>query len=197
MSLASWKKEFYPTTAERMRDASDIQLVKHSLRKWRGALPENCKKHRVSYASWYIHQGESDYRNTFLFGGDSCALCMAYPFPEIDFKGNGVFCPLYRFLGKPCYRPGLAVFGCSVNDPRPMISALEGTLRMLRGEPGEPVVSRVACPECSAVVFDGKLRICVECCQMFCRNCTDGGTLEDDWYCNDCYKELKDDDDDE
>lgn len=35
MSLESWKKEFYPLIN---KDAPVVELIKHSLNKWKGAL---------------------------------------------------------------------------------------------------------------------------------------------------------------
>ncbi len=47
MSLATWKAEFYPFTAEKCAAEFPEEALDHSIRKWEGLSPENLKKHGV------------------------------------------------------------------------------------------------------------------------------------------------------
>lgn len=126
MTAESWLKEFYPIPADAMRDASDVDLLEHCLRKWRGALPKNCKRHDVTYEEGCILPPTGAV--VLVFEGDTCALCQAYD--EDDPLGDFVLCPLRRHLGERC--GGYGVYADSQNHPREMILALKDTLAMVR-----------------------------------------------------------------
>lgn len=81
MSLASWKKEFYKTPAHKV---SERFALKHSLRKWRGLLYKNRRKHKVYFAGTKVY----DDHNLLSIDESSCALCHHYQ--ENECRG----CPL-------------------------------------------------------------------------------------------------------
>lgn len=72
MSLATWKKEFYRTPADKV---SERNALEHSIKKWIGLLPKNRKKHNVRLGRYIL----SDIKNNILhINGGSCALCVCY-----------------------------------------------------------------------------------------------------------------------
>lgn len=127
MSAESWKKEFYPITAQR---CSKKKAVEHSLQKWTGALKKNLKKHGLTAVP-------------INFDSNTCALCVRYA--DLDFTGDGDGdvcgpCPLYMHLGNRCfYDSWLDVYNedgtypydywKDKRDPKPMIKALRATLK--------------------------------------------------------------------
>ena len=114
MSIASWKKEFYPITAVEAAKGDWITAVKHSIRKWEGMLERNLKKHNLRFESLSDHRGVT-----------SCALCR-----KIDDCRQ---CPLFKSTGRKCADPHSPwVFSRDKKDPKPMIKALRGTLKMLK-----------------------------------------------------------------
>lgn len=72
MSLASWKREFYRISADKV---SRRNALKHSLKKWVGLLSRNRKKHRVDLIDGILRDDEW---NTFSIDIGSCALCKHY-----------------------------------------------------------------------------------------------------------------------
>lgn len=75
MSLESWMREFYPVDAI-AASGSPLAAAEHSLRKWRGALPDNLKKHGVLYA-WHEIYSAGTSELVIEFRGNTCALCAA------------------------------------------------------------------------------------------------------------------------
>ena len=51
MSLKTWKKEFYPISASRVRKDA-IAAIEHSLRKWRGLTKDQMKRHGVGVSNY-------------------------------------------------------------------------------------------------------------------------------------------------
>jgi len=75
MSLASWRKEFYPRSAKK---TSKRNAARHSLRKWVGVKRENRRKHGVVMkTSPYRYLLDAD-RNIMILNADTCALCHWY-----------------------------------------------------------------------------------------------------------------------
>jgi hypothetical protein len=124
--LKAWKKEFYPTRADTRM--SKIDAVRHSLRKWKGLLPENLDRYDLT----------ANFIDFALpVNGDSCALCQKYydtSFPNDESRCQK--CPLAQVLGQRCdyrddeYTSPWHSFSLGKN-PVPMIEALEKTLREL------------------------------------------------------------------
>ena len=98
MSLASWKKEFYPTPAYA---CPCNQALEHSILKWTGLLPENLEKHKVFLDAQYLRDAESP-NHVFGIDGDSCALCMNYH-AEGPCR-NEEACPILLVTGADCSR---------------------------------------------------------------------------------------------
>lgn len=99
MSIKTWKEEFYPVDAEEFENASDEECIKHALQKWKGALPENCEKHEISYEDHLIFEPRSS-DLPFVFNGRNCSLCQKYNDSCRD--NDDDFCPIVRFLGESC-----------------------------------------------------------------------------------------------
>lgn len=72
MSLASWKREFYRTPADKI---SKRYALRHSFKKWTGLLVKNRKKHQV-----VLHDAtlSDNNRNKLEIDGNSCALCLVH-----------------------------------------------------------------------------------------------------------------------
>ena len=71
MSLATWKKEFYRTPANKV---SKRYALKHSLKKWLGLKPANKKKHGVVLrCSVLVDKKDED--KCFEFDCENCSLC--------------------------------------------------------------------------------------------------------------------------
>lgn len=119
MSIENWRKEFYPVTVAELdiENMDDIDLVKHALRKWEGALEPNLKKYNLSYKDHCL----SNIEYILYFDCDSCSLCKKYLYCK--------HCPLYITLGKNCDEHG--VWSCSSHDATPMVLALRDTLKRL------------------------------------------------------------------
>lgn len=139
MSKESWLEEFYPISAEEMltangRDASSVEIIAHSLRKWKGLTKENLAKHGIDNGEYRELCEVEDICKPFLeIDADSCSLCQKF-----NTSGGGEFnkcieCPLYKSLGnKPCYDPyhdgtnsGPYAIYDFTGDPQPMIDALQ------------------------------------------------------------------------
>ena len=135
MSLASWKKEFYPSEANTIK--TRIGAIKHSLRKWVGALPKNLKKHKVELREGRILEPR-DYWDAFVFNSDNCALCQLYfDFYLSEGDDHCLKCPLYALLNNTrCYgmvglgepdRPFELLYD---DNPNPMIALLRKALKV-------------------------------------------------------------------
>lgn len=71
MSLTSWKKEFYPIPASKVKK---VDALEHSIQKWTGALRKNTRKHKVEFNEEGIF--EKNYESTiFHFDRMTCSLC--------------------------------------------------------------------------------------------------------------------------
>lgn len=116
MSLQTWKDEFYPVPASEPMGEHKAQ-IEHSLRKWRGATKENTEKHGVFYEDHTIFD-ETDSTGKFMFGSESCSLCLNNECHECPIVLSGRFGCNYSYSE---YR----MSGC---DPTPMIAVLENLL---------------------------------------------------------------------
>ena len=127
MGMKEWKVQFYKNVSKAAK--SDITAVEHALQKWNGLLPENLNAHNLkAYHQEFYIVGQGGAR--FEINADTCALCVAHD----AYTCEG--CPLMKTLGKKCYS------GHSdqtlpfdiweyTGDPKPMIKALERTLKRL------------------------------------------------------------------
>ena len=121
MSLSSWKKEFYSKPANKI---SKKDAVAHSLKKWTGLLKKNLEKHQLRSDGSSIYQIDDCYKDLDI-NDESCALCHHY----ID--NECLKCPLFKLLGHKCdtFDGPYGKWSCG-NDPKPMLKALERTLKL-------------------------------------------------------------------
>lgn len=116
MSLASWKKEFYKTKANKV---SKRFALRHSLRKWIGLLSKNRKKHRVSLRNGTLYD---DNNNTLEIDAKSCALCFHHPTHCAE-------CPVATIIRDTACPCGVAFFEMRDNNRvLPMVKLLKKTL---------------------------------------------------------------------
>ena len=129
MSLASWKKEFYPIPASK---TSKRSAVAHSLRKWTGLTKANLKKHGLEACEATICEKNDEYEEMQI-ESDSCALCHHYlgdiSFNALDYCAN---CPLYKVRGNvSCDQRKVAEYAApyvaflDTGDARPMLKWLK------------------------------------------------------------------------
>ncbi len=128
MSLKTWKEEFYPVKAEDVKPGLDS--IEHSLTKWKGALPENLKRHACRYSFHHI----DDDKQAFKFDDFTCALCQNHDCtPKEGFYSDESLitisiCPIESYAGIPCCEgTPLSIFCTSENNPQPMIELLQST----------------------------------------------------------------------
>lgn len=133
MSIETWLNEFYSDVYELDDDTSDIEAVKHSLRKWTGALPENLAKHDLFYTERRIMPNDDTIEIVFCFDSESCSLCHLYMNDGINIDDHECStCPLYQSAGYvSCDSAGSSAYRASKNDPTPMIEALQKTITFL------------------------------------------------------------------
>ena len=144
MTMESWYSESYSIPATKMKRRSDTECVKHALKKWRGALPENLEKHNMEFENYILKSLQpptSDPRHCtqFVFSDYSCSLCQKYPlmktFPNgrhhCTNKSKTKLCPIIRYSGQSCLDMDSA-YKQSNDDPTTMIATLQGTLDMLQ-----------------------------------------------------------------
>lgn len=124
MSLKSWLDEFYPVSAS---EVSKEDALEHSIQKWKGLLPENLKKHNVTYR-WEEVQSCDEMETTvpLPITASSCALCQhwydgEYACPE---------CPLVK-AGHICCEDLGSAWRDRYNNPARMVEELENSRESL------------------------------------------------------------------
>ena len=128
MTIKTWKEEFYPKAPT--KGMSKKAAIEHSLKKWRGLTRRNLKKHWIypefSF-SWDCLKDDDEFQ--FHINSSTCALCKKY---IGEFGEECTECPLFQLLGNRC-DGGMAPYNTWINkgDPKPMIKALEETLKGL------------------------------------------------------------------
>jgi len=131
MSVSSWKKEFYPTPARRIK--TELGAARHDLKKWRGALEENLRKHNVTLVTPGYIQDENG--NEFSFDNETCASCC------LSGQNCRRKCDLYKIRDfTPCTlkrddeteNPWYQLL--YHNNPRPMIRWLEKLVKKLESK---------------------------------------------------------------
>lgn len=126
MSLKTWKAEFYSEPTEEMTKKAAIE---HSIKKWIGLRPENLAKHECYFdksCDWVVRDDNTT--DFLLIDSGTCALCVKY---LSDGDLPCLKCPLYKSLGYRC-DGGITspfVVWLLVQDPEPMIEALQGLLK--------------------------------------------------------------------
>lgn len=131
MSLATWKKEFYPKSANSRMSKRDAIL--HSIRKWEGLRKENLRKHGLKFE--IVSKSIVDKNGSEMeIDVSSCALCVKYYYSNKNLD-RCVECPLQKTLGRPCDQDDASVYNRFLRSvrrtPEPMIKALNLTLKNL------------------------------------------------------------------
>lgn len=122
MSLKSWIEEFYPPMPPICE--SDVEQVTHSLNKWKGALPENLKKHGVVYRNRHVIDDVNG--DEFEFGCKTCSLCVSFC--------RCTNCPIVKVHDRNCDEPSYiddlrdSEWMLATTDPIPMVKLLQSTL---------------------------------------------------------------------
>ncbi len=131
MTLSTWKAEFYPIEASKVRGKR--KALKHSLRKWIGLRKGNLEKHGGE-----AYQGDLRFADgIFEVDSDSCALCELY----VGLQGTCEKCPLLAaHAGTRCDHQNKGEVFTPFADflensnPEPMIRLLRKALRQLEGK---------------------------------------------------------------
>ena len=125
MSLATWKKTYYPRGAHLFSNndispENAIDAIEHSLTKWRGLRKAALDKHGLAKKLWMIREVDGD--KAFSISSDTCALCQL---TAVDCK----LCPIFTALEFECDDDGMPYdIWQETGDPEPMILTLEDTL---------------------------------------------------------------------
>ena len=125
MSIATWKKEFYPTPADQCTAANALD---HSIRLWEGARKSSLKAHGLRKGG---REGtdliDDDFNTFFLTARNHCALCLNYRSCMLDSVPDQETCPIARMIGGTCFD------ACDVwheeDDARPMLTLLKRVKR--------------------------------------------------------------------
>lgn len=130
MSLVTWKAEFYPVPASKVKKKDAVAA---SLLKWTGMLKKNLDKHSV-----YMNGGdvvEPLTGATFWNYSETCALCAKYTtIDDIDQNDCGK-CPLFLSRGGvPCFvalddEAMVSPFAARMSSPLPMVRALKNAVK--------------------------------------------------------------------
>jgi len=126
MSIQTWKKEFYSSSA---KSTSKKNSIAHSLRKWQGLTKANIKKHDLIKDGACLESSDESIAY-FSVDSDSCALCEKY-MDHFRADDNPCFlCPLYNLLGKACDKGNSSpyVIWWDTCNAKPMINALKKIL---------------------------------------------------------------------
>src|SRR5688572_19767727 len=133
MSLSTWKAVAYPISADELeaQGASDIELVKHALNKWKHLRSEVLVAHEV-YVDRDGDLRDSETQLMFSISSSTCSLCAVY----LTDQGDCYKCPLNQLRGMRCdkwdgdYDNPFMQWQID-GDPEQMITALQKTLAIL------------------------------------------------------------------
>ena len=118
MSLKTWLDEFYPIPAAKV---SKEDALEHSIRKWKGLLPENLEKHQVVYQWEELQsQNEEELIQPLPISSSSCALCQHW----YDDESGCPECPLVK-AGNNCCEDYDSAWRERYNNPARMVEELE------------------------------------------------------------------------
>jgi hypothetical protein len=93
MSLKSWEEKFMPEDPAGCK--TRVKAAEHSIKKWKGVLSKNLKRHDLVKEGSALRQTDVDgtYGKDFWLDSDTCALCHLVRNPETDELDCGK-CPL-------------------------------------------------------------------------------------------------------
>ena len=127
-----WLMNYYPVTADHLRDATKLECLEHSLKKWIGLT------RLKSYGLMLDHDERSlveDKTSNIVLRIDSgsCALCIKhYDAYMAGIDGYGIDCdkcPLAIHLGKPCDDLKDNLYMKSFINPSLMVKALRAAIK--------------------------------------------------------------------
>lgn len=118
MSLSTWKKEFYRTTANSRTAMKDP--LKHSLRKWEGLQKKNLAKHGMNWHPEYGNKIIDRFGIAFRISESSCACCKKV-------ESNCDQCPITILTGFDCDHEYCR--SVTLKTPNPMIALLKKAIR--------------------------------------------------------------------
>ena len=125
MSIATWKKEFYPTPADQCTAANALD---HGILKWSGTTKAAMKRHGLTKIDKFVvdNQGRG-----FPFAGPTCALCRHSSTAGLACCD----CVIEQTTGMSCFEA--YVRWCQTGAPRPMLALLRKVKRALarKGKP--------------------------------------------------------------
>jgi len=142
MSLKTWKRKYYPTTASTAARRGTLASVRHSLKKWSGLSKEILEEHDLRKVGYTIidNSGDSELR----IADTSCALCIRYI--DRSVKDACHACPLAIVRGGvPCDEklPSEEISPYHIwtwyCDPQPMIDWLKQTEVYVKKEESQTV----------------------------------------------------------
>lgn len=139
MSLATWKKAFYPVGAsDKAASGTRLAAAKHSLRKWFGLRSANLAKHDVVRHGYRLTTPDNLDGGEPITIGTHCALCQYAKAKAHSESDKCSHCPLYKVRGKvacDCSRDDedRSPFAMLIheNNPEPMIQWLRKTVASL------------------------------------------------------------------
>lgn len=143
MGIEAWRKMFYPEPAMDAVDTEE-QALRHCIRKWEGAKPDNLAMTGLKTARWGLYKVETPLpvrselleilpiHEEFYYGISTCALCMRHDMRCVGCQRCSLLAYHLAQTGlHPCTNgePGSPynIFGLTGN-PEPMITALRETL---------------------------------------------------------------------
>lgn len=131
MSAKEWLEEFYPVTAgaiaasARTGEVGSLDVIRHSLVKWKGLRPETLAKHGLKLAFQAVKDEEG--QDILSIDSDSCSLCKLHTSECWE-------CEILTANGCSCIKDyKKAVYG-EKRNVEPMIALLERTLEAHGGE---------------------------------------------------------------
>ena len=133
MSVQSWKREFYPIPAIKIKTVEGALIS--AMNKFEGALSKNLHKHSVRLIYGAI--ANLDPRLTcavFEFDDSSCALCYLFAsgsYNLVCHRPSCYGCPLTGSTNCHNTRSPFKIF-INGGNPRPMLKVLRKALRELR-----------------------------------------------------------------
>jgi hypothetical protein len=132
MSLESWKKEFYPVSADSPKaQKSDVARLKHSILKWRGLQKSNLKRHGVVKNWKYICTPSGGDPRVSVNAG-TCALCVEHVNLDASDDDACKTCPIAQVYGRSCFEA--YTDWIAADDPKPMLTLLRRTLKAIEAK---------------------------------------------------------------
>lgn len=113
MSLASWKREFYRTPADKVKPE---EALDHSIRKWDGLSAEALAKHGLKPHALWKFRILSDRQDKWVeIDSCTCALCQAH---TIGCRIECSLCEVHKATGRNCQSQYLSFI--RKGNPKPM-----------------------------------------------------------------------------